>query len=132
VPNALRYNGKKAVLLAYPNEGHHLEFLQAEPEHVLKGPVLVLGEPLQLLDLADGIGLHNVAGEGPGLGAGLVLPGFVENLQFAVSRATEPIDDSPGRRDVPSVCRLTFPGSRGGWRTPLRDAERRQASSPDF
>ena len=22
--NALRYNGKKAVLLAYPNEGHHL------------------------------------------------------------------------------------------------------------
>jgi hypothetical protein len=24
VPNALRYNGKKAVLLAYPNEGHHL------------------------------------------------------------------------------------------------------------
>jgi len=23
-PNALRDNGKKAVLLAYPNEGHHL------------------------------------------------------------------------------------------------------------
>ena len=24
MPNALRDNGKKAVLLAYPNEGHHL------------------------------------------------------------------------------------------------------------
>ena len=60
-----------------------LKFLQTDPEHVLPRPILLMGEPLELLYLVDSIGLKQIVAEGPCFGVGLVLFGFIKNRKFA-------------------------------------------------
>ncbi len=75
--NALRYNGKKAVLLAYPNEGHGLRGVANQKDLTIRffEYLRPLPEGRAGAEVVDGRGFVPGEGEGPAAGAWKVAGG---------------------------------------------------------